>query len=140
MSLLERSTSPWTGRMLSILRIVTGVMFALHGTMKLFDFPHRDMVRAPLALASSIGIAGLLEAFGGVAIMLGLLTRPVAFLLAGQMAVAYFWKHHPKSFFPTLNGGEPAALYCFVFLYLMFAGGGPWGIDALIARRRRAAT
>jgi putative oxidoreductase len=139
MSLFDPSPSPWSARMLSVLRIVTGFMFTLHGTMKLFDFPHRDVPRAPLDLASAVGIAGALETFGGIAIMLGLLTRPVAFLLAGQMAIAYFWKHSPKSLYPTLNGGELAALYCFVFLYLTFAGGGPWSIDAMITRRRRGA-
>jgi putative oxidoreductase len=90
----------------------------------------------PFSLMSEIGIGGMLEAFGGLAITLGFLTRPVAFVLAGEMAVAYFQFHHPQSFFPTTNMGIPAIMYCFFFLYLVFAGPGGWSIDALIARRK----
>jgi putative oxidoreductase len=85
---------------------------------------------------SQMGLAGVLETFGGALIVVGLLTRPVAFVLAGEMAVAYFLAHHPLSFFPVSNGGEPAVLYCFTFLYLMLAGGGPWSVDALLSGRR----
>jgi putative oxidoreductase len=87
-------------------------------------------------LMSQLGVAGVLEVFGGAAIVLGLFTRPVAFLLAGEMAVAYFQVHFPKSFYPMVNGGEPVVLFCFVYLYLMFAGAGPWSVDAMIARSR----
>ena len=135
MSLLAPAPSPWTGRLLSVLRIVTGLLFMMHGTQKMFGFPSGEMSR-PFELMSQMGLAGVLETFGGAMIVLGLLTRPVAFILAGQMAVAYFQAHFPRSFFPTLNGGEPAALFCFIFLYLMMAGAGPWSIDALLARSR----
>jgi len=87
---------------------------------------------------SQMGLAGILETFGGLAILLGLLTRPLAFLLAGEMAVAYFQAHFPKSIYPTVNGGEPAVLYCFVFLYLVFVGAGPWSIDAMVSHARSA--
>jgi len=133
MSLLQPSSSPWTARMLSIFRIVTGLLFMLHGTQKMFGFPPTDRPPMPFDLMSQMGLAGVLETFGGALIVLGLLTRPVAFLLAGEMAVAYFQAHFPRSFFPTVNGGEAAVLYCFSFLYLMLAGAGPWSVDAMIA-------
>ena len=91
----------------------------------------------PFRFASEMGIGGLLEVFGGLAIVLGLFTRPVAFVLSGEMAVAYFQFHFPQSPFPTVNGGTPAVLYCFLYLYLCFAGGGAWSLDAAIARARR---
>jgi len=136
MSIFEASASPWNRRMLSVFRIVTGLLFVSSGTMKLFNYPPSGMPGFPVPLVSEIGAAGILEAIGGLAIVLGLLTRPVAFLLAGEMAVAYFQAHFPKSFFPTSNGGVPAVLYCFSFLYLMFAGAGPWSLDAWIARSK----
>jgi putative oxidoreductase len=105
---------------------MTGLLFLQHGTGKHLGFPAFD---AP-PLMSPGGIAGVFELVGGVLIVLGLFTRPVAFILAGLMAVAYFWIHAPGSFFPILNAGELAVLYCFVFLYLMCAGPGPWSIDA----------
>jgi putative oxidoreductase len=95
------------------------------------------MPMPPVRLVSQMGLAGLLETVGGTCIVLGLLTRPVAFVLTGEMATAYFQAHLPKSFFPTVNGGVMAVLYCFIFLYITFAGAGPWSIDALIARSRR---
>jgi putative oxidoreductase len=131
MSIFE--SSPWSGRMLSIYRIVAGLIFMTAGTAKLFSFPSAPP--AEIHLFSQAGLAGVLETFGGLAIVLGLATRPVAFLLAGEMAVAYFQVHFPKSFFPTINGGMPAVLYCFFYLYLMFSGAGDWSIDASISAR-----
>jgi putative oxidoreductase len=138
MSIFEYSRSPWTGRTLSILRIVTGLVFVTEGTMKLFGFPPSPTPMPPIHFPSPLAIAGLLELIGGICILLGLFTRAVAFVLAGEMAVAYFTVHFPKSFFPTTSGGVPAVLFCFIYLYMTFAGGGPWSIDALIARSRRA--
>ena len=124
----------WTPRMLSVLRIVTGLMFLEHGTGKLLGFPPSE--HAAGALFSLIGVQGILELVGGFLILIGLFTRPVAFILAGDMAVAYFMAHAPKSFFPTLNGGQLAILFCFVFLYLAIAGGGPWSVDEQLGARR----
>ena len=115
----------------SVLRIMAAFMFTLSGTSKLFAFPIGMPPNGGTAkLASEIGIGGLLEAVGGVLLMLGLFTRPVAFLLAGEMAVAYFQFHFPNGFWPVVNGGVAAALYCFVWLYFSAAGAGPWSIDA----------
>lgn len=125
--------------MLSIFRIVAGVMFITFGTMKLFGYPPAPAGSGPMppiVLMSQIGIGALLELVGGILITIGLFTRPVAFVLAGEMAVAYFQFHHPQAFFPTTNNGVPAVMYCLFFLYLVFAGAGVWSIDALIARRR----
>jgi putative oxidoreductase len=124
----------WTPRMLSVLRIVTGLLFLEHGTGKLLGFPPSD--HAAPTLFSLIGVQGALELGGGFLILIGLFTRPVAFVLAGDMAVAYFMAHAPKSFFPTLNGGQLAILFCFAFLYLAVAGGGEWSADELVARSR----
>lgn len=124
--------------MLGILRIVAGLMFFTFGSGKLFGFPSSG-TEEPIELMSLVGIAGILEVFGGLAIVLGVFTRPVAFILAGEMAVAYFYAHAPQSFFPSVNGGTPAVLYCFLFLYLMVAGAGEWSIDSMLARRRRSA-
>src|SRR3954465_6758786 len=117
MSMFEPGSPRWTSRMLSVFRIVVGLLFFLHGTQKMFGFPPSSMQMPPFNLMSQFGIAGVLETFGGALIVLGLLTRPVAFLLAGEMAVAYFTAHFPKGFFPVSNGGEAAVLYCFSFLY-----------------------
>jgi putative oxidoreductase len=106
-----------------------------HGTQKLFSWPI-DEPRDPAALLSLMGVAGVLETFGGALLLLGLFTRPVAFLLAGEMAVAYLMSHAPNGFWPILNRGELAVLYCFLFLYLAAAGGGPWSIDAARSRRQ----
>ena len=134
MSIFEPSPSPWTSRMLSVLRIVAGLMFLSAGTTILFGFPPSPMPMPPIPVMSQMWIGAILELIGGLAIMFGVFTRPVAFLLAGEMAVAYFQFHYPQSFFPTVNNGVPAVLYCFLFLYLMFAGAGAWSIDAMIAR------
>ena len=136
MSIFEPSRSPWTGRVLSILRIVSGAVFITFGTMKLFNFPPLPQGMSPFPLVSQMGLAGTLEVFGGLLIVLGLLTRPVSFILSGEMAVAYFQGHYPQSFWPSVNMGAPAILYCFIFLYLVFAGAGPWSIDAMIARSK----
>jgi putative oxidoreductase len=136
MSIFEPARSPWTDRMLSILRIVAGLTFLTAGTMKIFGFPPLPPGMPPIALMSQLGIAGLLEVIGGTLLVLGLFVRPVSFVLAGEMAVAYFQAHFPQSFFPTVNNGVPAVLYCFIFLYFVFAGGGAWSMDAAIARSR----
>ena len=125
--------SAWAPRLLSILRIMTGLLFLQHGTAKLLKIPVVPMF-ANLSLASLPGIAGVLELVGGVLIILGLFTRSVAFVLSGLMAAAYFMAHAPRGFYPILNAGELAILFCFVFLYLAAAGPGPWSIDA--ARRK----
>ena len=122
--------SVWTPRMLSILRVVVALLFMQHGAQKLFDMPSSSQ-GGTVELLSMIGIAGILEFFGGLLVLLGLCTRPVAFILSGEMAVAYFMVHSPQSFWPIVNRGEMAVLYCFVFLYLAFAGGGVWSIDNL---------
>jgi len=120
---------------LSLLRIVAGFTFSLHGFQKLFGyFGGMGGSGAKAAFPDLPWFAGCLEAFGGILIILGLLTRPVAFLLSGQMAVAYFMVHAPKGFWPILNGGELAALYSFIFLYLATAGAGPWSVDHLIKK------
>jgi putative oxidoreductase len=123
--------SAWAPRLQSVLRIVAAFMFILVGTMKLFAFP----VGVPpnggtVPLISQAGLGGILEVVGGTLLLLGLFTRPVAFLLAGEMAVAYFQFHFPQGFWPVMNGGIPAALYCFVWLYFSAAGAGPWSLDA----------
>jgi putative oxidoreductase len=116
---------------LSVLRIVAGFLFLQHGTQKLFGYPMPPPGGQP-PVASLYWIAGLLEFTGGILIMIGLLTRPVAFILSGQMAVAYFRVHAPQGFWPTKNQGEAAVSFCFMFLYFVFAGPGPWSLDALI--------
>jgi len=121
----------WEPRMLSILRIMTGLLFLDHGTAKLFDFPHQATHHAYVLFTLVPGLQGLLELIGGALIVLGLFTRPAAFVLAGDMAVAYFISHAPRGFFPLLNGGDAAILFCFIFLYLFVAGGGAWSLDQL---------
>jgi putative oxidoreductase len=129
---MEEFCAKWQPQLLSVLRIMAGLLFLEHGTSKYLGFPHVDKV--PEALSMS-GVGGMLELVGGALIALGLFTRPVAFLLAGEMAIAYFYAHAPRAFFPVLNGGDAAILYCFVFLYLFFAGPGPWSIDAMMKRK-----
>ncbi len=119
----------------SVLRIAAGFTFMLHGTEKLFMFPAPLYQGAgPVHLFSEIGLAGILETFGGLGLLLGFWTRPIAFLLSGEMAVAFFQVHIPRNLWPVLSGGELAYLYCFVWLYLSMAGGGPWSIDAIIKK------
>ena len=119
---------------LGILRVVIGLLFLEHGSSKLFNFPHGTMAQP--AMGSLLWVQGVIELVGGALFAVGFLTRPVAFILAGDMAVAYFMQHAPRSFFPLLNGGDAAVLYCFVFFYLVFAGAGPLSLDALIWRKR----
>jgi len=123
--------------MLSILRIVAAVVFLTFGTMKVFGYPPPPPnTMPPFNPLTQLGIGGLLETVGGVLLIIGLFVRPVSFVLAGEMAVAYFQFHFSQSFFPTANMGTPAILYCFIFLYFVFAGGGAWSVDAAIARSR----
>jgi putative oxidoreductase len=136
MSMFDPAREPFPSRMLSLLRIVSGLVYTTAGTMILFGYPKSPVPMPPLSLMSEMGIGGLLELIGGILITIGLFTRPVAFVLAGEMAVAYFQFHAPQSFFPTVDNGVAAVLYCFIFLYLMAAGGGAWSVDALIARRK----
>ena len=121
--------APWSPHLLSLLRFITGFLFMAHGMQKWLGFP------VPFPSASSLsslsGIAGVLELFGGALVMVGLFTRPAAFILSGLMAFAYFIAHAPNGFWPIVNRGELAALYSFVFLYLSAAGGGPWSLDRL---------
>jgi putative oxidoreductase len=125
----------WSARLLSILRIVAAFLFIAHGTQKLFGWP-ADEPQQRVELLSLFGLAGVLETFGGLLLLLGLFTRPVALLLAGEMAVAYFMAHAPRGFWPLLNRGEVPVLFCFLFLYLAAAGGGPWSLDAARTRSR----
>ncbi len=122
-----------TPRLLSVLRIVAGFMFMAHGTQKWLAFPVAPA--RPTVLLSLSGAAGVLELCGGFLLLLGLFTRPVAFVLSGLMAFAYFIAHAPNGFWPIVNRGELAALYCFVFLYLSAAGGGPWSLDHVLRRK-----
>ncbi|MEG3122599.1 DoxX family protein [Sphingomonas sp. GB1N7] len=119
----------WSPKLLALLRIVAGLGFLHHGTSKFFNLPPFPMPMNPL-----LTVAGVLELVGGALIVLGLLTRPVAFVLAGMSAAAYFMVHAPKSLFPSVNGGEPVMLYCFIFLYLAAAGAGAWSVDAMRSR------
>ncbi|HEX2080974.1 MAG TPA: DoxX family protein [Longimicrobium sp.] len=129
--------SPWAGRMLSIFRIVAGLVFISAGTMKLFGFPANPLPDAPAVEPwSQIWIGGVLEVVGGTLVVLGLFTRATAFVLSGMMAVAYFQFHAPADFWPTVNGGVAAVMYCFFFLYLVFSGAGEWSLDAVVARSR----
>ncbi len=122
----------WAPYQLSILRLVTAFLFMQFGTAKLFAFPAAVMPGGGTApLGSLPWIAGALEVFGGAFVLLGLFTRPVAFLLSGEMCVAYFLAHAPNGFWPVLNQGAPAVLFSFVFLYFSAAGAGPWSVDAL---------
>jgi putative oxidoreductase len=123
----------WSPYLLSVLRIIAAFTFISHGTQKLFAFPVLEP-RDPVPLLSMYGLAGVLESVGGALLFLGLFTRPVAFLLAGHMAFAYFIAHAPRSFWPLLNGGEVAVLFCFIWLYLAAAGPGRWSLDALWSR------
>jgi putative oxidoreductase len=128
----------WAPYLLSTLRIVAAFLFMQFGTAKLFGFPAPIMPGGGTAPFGSLAwVAAFLEAFGGALLLLGLFTRPVAFVLSGEMAVAYFMGHAPQGFWPVLNQGHPAVLFCFTFLYLSAAGPGPWSLDAMRERRRR---
>ncbi len=128
---MQTTLTRYTPQALSVLRIVTALLFIAHGTQKLFNFPASAMEMSAQGLML---VAGILETFGGLAILLGLFTRPVAFVLSGMMAVAYWMAHAPQNPFPVNNGGDAAILFCFVFLYLVFAGPGAWSVDAMRQR------
>ena len=129
METLTAAYSPtWMPRLLSVLRIAAGFMLMMHGTQKLFNVPFGE--HGGVALVSLMGLAGVLEAGGGLLLLLGLFTRPTAFILSGLMAVAYFMAHAPRAPLPIQNEGELAVLYCFVFLFIAAAGAGTWSLDA----------
>ena len=121
---------------LSLLRIVAALIFLLHGSSKILGFPATEMGAPPVG--SLFWVGGLLELVGGLLLLIGLFSRPVAFVLSGEMAVAYWMVHAPQSTFPMINGGDAAILYCFVFLLIAAAGPGPWSLDASISRKRHA--
>jgi putative oxidoreductase len=124
----------WRPYVLSLLRIMAGLLFLEHGTAKLFGCPPHGAIPV---YPNVEWFAGRIELIGGALVALGLYTRPVAFLLSGEMAIGYFVDHAPRSFFPLLNGGESAILFCFVFFYLVFADGGPLGLDTLLRGKDR---
>jgi putative oxidoreductase len=124
----------WSPRVLSLLRIVTGLLFMEHGLMKLIQFP-APQEGAPSPLPPLLIAAGLIEAVGGALVTVGLFTRLAAFICSGEMAVAYFMVHAPKSPWPAINQGDPAILFCLIFLYLVFAGAGEWSLDAAVRKR-----
>jgi putative oxidoreductase len=125
-----QSAARYSPYVLSILRIVAALIFIEHGTGKIFGWPTGN----PVPMMSLYWYAAWIEIIGGILLLLGLFSRPVAFIMSGEMAFAYFLAHWPKAFYPMINGGDAAILYCFVFLYIAFAGPGPWSIDATRAR------
>jgi putative oxidoreductase len=137
-SISERWRS-WTPYLLSILRIVAAFLFIQFGTAKLYGLPAPIMPGGGTApFGSLVWFAGMLESYGGLLLLIGFFTRPVAFILSGEMAVAYFKGHAPQGFWPVLNQGHPAIMFCFIFLYLSAAGAGPWSLDALTGRSSRS--
>ena len=125
---------PFAPQLLGVLRIMSGLLFLQHGTTKFLHFPvTRHTGVDPFTMS---GAAGMIELVGGVLLVIGLFTRPVAFIMSGTMAVAYFYVHAAKGFFPILNGGELAALYCFVFLYIAAAGSGSWSVDQIRSKAK----
>lgn len=133
----DRISTAWTPLalgFLSVLRVFTGLSVLQHGTGKILGFPFVPTF-ANVQIGSLSGVAGLIELVGGILFTIGLFTRPTAFMLSGFTAAAYFIAHASRGFYPVLNGGELAALYSFVFLYFVFAGPGPWSVDALIKRK-----
>ena len=129
MSKITTWCANWAPYLLSVLRVITAFLFMEHGSMKLLGYP---APMGDISLFSLMGLAGTLELVGGFLVLIGLFTRPVAFFLSGEMAFAYFMAHAPNGFWPVLNHGEPAVLYCFIFLYLAAAGGGKWSADRMI--------
>jgi putative oxidoreductase len=134
MEILNRQ---WSERMLSVLRIIIGLLFIEHGLSKLVGFPHVATFDN-LQLFSLLGLAGVIELVGGALLTVGLFTRITGFIMSGEMAFAYFMVHAPKSFFPALNGGELAIVFCFLLLYFAVAGGGAWSLDQLRHETARA--
>jgi putative oxidoreductase len=125
---LNATLSAWQPRVLSVLRIMAALLLLQHGLVKMFSFP--TAFPAPVAAFSLLWFAACIEIVCGLLILVGFMTRPAAFVLAGTMAAAYFIGHSGRSFYPIMNGGSLAILYCFTFLYLVFAGPGPWSVDA----------
>ena len=136
---LQTLGTTWAPRLLSVLRIMAGLLFLEHGTAKLLDFPAGGWPMGTPEFGTMLWFSAILELVGGALVAVGALTRVVAFLLSGEMAVAYFTAHAPTGFFPILNHGEGAILYCFIFLYVAAAGGGPWSLDAVLCRKQSAA-
>jgi putative oxidoreductase len=130
MPALARQLDDWRPRVLSILRIFAGLLFMEHGLSKLFSFPIPFAGGQP-AMFQLLWFAAVIEVVGGLLLALGLFVRPVAFIMSGEMAIAYFYAHNPRGFYPLANGGEAAILYCFIFLYFFVAGGGAWSLDRL---------
>lgn len=129
--MVGKNLGAWAPVFLSILRIVAALIFMAHGTAKLLGFPASEMSPAAFSLP---WLAGVIELVGGALLAIGLYSRAAAFVMSGTMAAAYFLAHAPQSFYPVLNGGDAAILYCFVFLYIVFAGPGPWSLDAARGR------
>lgn len=138
---LSNTLSVWAPRWLSVTRAVAGLIYMQHGLQKLLVFPGPmpGMPAQAVELFSFMGVAGALELVGGLLLVIGLCTRPVAFVLSGMMAVAYFMIHAPRGFYPILNGGDLAIVFSFFFLYLFFSGGGVWSLDAMMTRRKAEA-
>jgi putative oxidoreductase len=134
--MIKQLETTWAPRMLSILRIVSAAIFMIHGTQKLFGWPARMGGGGPPPTGSLSWWAGLIEVIGGPLLLLGLLTRPVALILSGEMAFAYWIAHFPRDFYPVNNRGDAAILYCFVFLYIAIAGGGVWSLDRMWRKQR----
>jgi putative oxidoreductase len=130
MKSLYANLDTWRPYALSVLRIVVALLFLQHGLSKFFGFPE-----AGPPLAGLIILAAIIETFGSLLLLAGLFTRLAALVMSGEMAFAYFIAHAPKSFYPAVNGGSLAVLYCFVFLYLVFAGGGPWSVDRAVLKQ-----
>lgn len=130
---MKDTLAAWTPRILSVLRIITGLLIIEHGMAKYLHFPPVPAL-ANVQFLSLPGIGGVIELVGGALLILGLLTQPVAFIISGEMAVAYFVVHEPRSFYPLLNGGSLPIMYCFACLYLSTAGGGPWSVDAAMKK------
>lgn len=135
MTNLDSFYAAWVPRMLSVLRVVSGFLFLQHGTQKLLGLPLPSHTPGTFML-----FAGGLEFVGGLMIAFGLFTRPASFVLSGMMAVAYFTVHAAQGFLPIVNRGEPAVLYCFLFLFLAVAGGGAWGLDGWLRRSKSVDT
>src|SRR5436305_170762 len=131
---MNETLAAWTPRALSVLRIIAGLLIIQHGMAKIIGFPVFPAY-ATVQPLSLIGAAGFIELIGGALLILGLWTQPVAFVLSGEMAFAYFISHFPRGFHPLVNGGTLAILFCFACLYLTFAGGGPWSVDAMLRKR-----
>ena len=133
-SALSQNVARYAPSVLSIVRIAVALLFLEHGSSKLLGFPENGPIRELFTLS---WYSGAIELVGGALLTVGLFSRSAAFIMSGEMAVAYFMSHAPHSFFPLINRGDSAILYCFVFLYLAFAGPGPWSLDALWSRKRR---